>query len=98
MNDPIKKAYDIDSIRKDILERQQIINEYITTSHLDRDKAISKIQELRLIDENVAAVTAVKLAQFSVPFSQAPNENIVSELKMQIDILSAELAKELSEQ
>ena len=98
MNDPIKKAYDIDSIRKDILERQQIINEYITTSHLDRDKAISKIQELRVIDENVAAVTAVKLAQFSVPFSQASNENIVSELKMQIDILSAELAKELSEQ
>ena len=70
----------------------------ITTSHLDRDKAIFKIQELRVIDENVAAVTAVKLAQFSVPFSQAPNENIVSELKMQIDILSAELAKELSEQ
>ncbi|MGN0591765.1 MAG: hypothetical protein ACI4JQ_00780 [Ruminococcus sp.] len=98
MNDPIKKAYDIDSIRKDINERQQIINDYMNTRHLDRDKAISKIQELRITNENVAAVTAVKLAQYSVPFSQVPDENIIAELKMQVDILSAELAKELSEQ
>lgn len=35
MNDPIKKAYDIDSTRKEINERQQIINEYINTRHLD---------------------------------------------------------------
>ncbi len=98
MNDPIKKAYDIDSTRKEINERQQIINEYINTRHLDRYKAISKIMELRGKDAKVAAVTNIKLAQFSVPFSQAPDENIVAELKMQMDILSAELAKELSEQ
>lgn len=54
--------------------------------------------ELRGKDVKVAAVTDIKLAQFSVPFSQAPDENIVSELKMQMDILTAELAKELSEQ
>ena len=98
MNDPIKKAYDIDSTRKEINERQQIINEYINTRHLDRYKAISKIMELRGKDAKVAAVTNIKLAQFSVPFSQAPDENIVAELKMQMDILSAEMAKELSEQ
>lgn len=98
MNDPIKKAYDIDSTRKEINERQQIINEYINTRHLDRYKAISKIMELRGKDAKVAAVANIKLAQFSVPFSQAPDENIVAELKMQMDILSAELAKELSEQ
>lgn len=98
MNDPIKKAYDIASIRKDIAERQEMINTYNNTRYLDRDKAISKIKELRATDENVSAVTAVKLAQYSVPFSQVPDENIVAELKMQMDILSAELAKELSEQ
>ena len=70
----------------------------MNTRHLDRDKAISKIMELRGKDAKVAAVTDIKLAQFSVPFSQAPDENIVAELKMQMDILSAELAKELSEQ
>ena len=98
MSDPIKKAYDIASIRKDIQERQQMINEYQMTRRLDRNKAISKIQELRITNENVAAVTAVKLSQYSVPFSQVSDENIVAELKMQMDILSAELAKELSEQ
>lgn len=87
MNDPIKKAYDIDSIRKDIQERQQMINEYLMTRRLDRDKAISKIQDLRITNENVAAVTAVKLAQYSVPFSQVTDENIIAELKMQMDIL-----------
>lgn len=97
MNDPIKKAYDIDSIKKDIAERQEMINTYNNTRYLDRDKAISKIMELRGKDAKVAAVTDIKLAQFSVPFSQAPDENIVAELKMQMDILSAELAKELSE-
>lgn len=98
MNDPIKKAYDIASIRKDIQERQQMINEYQMARRLDRDKAISKIQELRITNENVAVITAVKLAQYSVPFSQVTDENIIAELKMQMDILSAELAKELSEQ
>ena len=97
MNDPNKKAYDIASISKDIQERQEMINEYQMTKRLDRDKAISKIQELRITNENVAIVTSIKLAQYSVPFSEVPNENIVAELKMQMDILSAELAKELSE-
>jgi hypothetical protein rflaF_02443 len=98
MNDPIQKVYDIASIKKDIQERQQMINEYQMTRRLDRDKAILKIQELRITNENIAAVTAVKLAQYSVPFSQVSDENIVAELKMQMDILTAELAKELSEQ
>ena len=98
MNDPNKKAYDIASIMKDIQERQEMINEYQMTRRLDRDKAISKIQELRITNENVATVTSIKLAQYSVPFSEVPNENIVAELKMQMNILSAELAKELSEQ
>lgn len=98
MNDPIKRAYDIDSIRKDINERTEMINTYLTTRRLDRNKAISKIKELRKIDENVATVTAVKLAQYSVPFSEVPNENIVAELEMQVDILTAELIKKTTEQ
>ncbi len=98
MNDQIKKVYDIDSIREDIDERIEMINTYLTTRHLDRDKAILKIKELRKTDENVATVTAVKLAQYSVPFSEVPNENIVAELKMQVDILTAELLKKTTEQ
>ena len=98
MNDPIKKAYDIDSIKKDIDERQEMIDTYNNTRYLDRDKAISKIKELRATDANIAAVTAVKLAKYSVPFSQVPDENIVAELQMQVGILKAELPKEITNQ
>lgn len=98
MVDPIKKAYEIASIEKDINERNEIINTYFSTGYLDRDTAISKIVKLRDTDEKVAAVTNVKLAQYSVPFSEVPNENIVAELKMQVDILTAELLKKTTEQ
>lgn len=97
MNNTIKKAHDIDSIKKHINERQQIINEYIKTRKLDREVAISKIIELRKTDENVAMVTTAKLLQDSIPFFQATDEKIVEELKMQVDILYGELTKKLFE-
>lgn len=98
MDNPIKKAYDIASIEKDINERQQIIDTYISTGYLDRNEAVSKIKNLRESDKTVATVTAVKLTQYSVPFSEVPDENIVAELQMQVDILMAELAKKTADQ
>lgn len=97
ISNPIEKALELASIRKDISERQEIVDKYYNTRHLDRDKAISKIRGLRITNENIAAVTAAKIAQCSVPFSQMPNENIVGELKMQVDILVAELIKNADE-
>lgn len=95
MNDPIKKAYDIDSIRKDIQERQQIINDYMNTRHLDRDKAISKIMELRTINMEVLTVTLAN--QTSIPLSNAPDEMLLNDLQMQINMLNAELLKKTQE-
>ncbi len=65
---------------------------------VDYDKSISKIMKIRATNESVATVTAKKRAQYSIPFSQVPDENIVAELKMQVDILKAEFAKEIVEQ
>lgn len=96
MNDPIKKAYDIDSIRKDIQERQQMINEYKMTRRLDRDKAISKIMELRTTNMEVLTVTLAN--QTSIPLSNAPNEMLLNDLQMQINMLNAELLKKMQEQ
>lgn len=95
MNDPIKKAYDIDSIRKDIQERQQIINDYMNTRHLDRDKAISKIMELRTTNMEVLTVTLAN--QTSIPLSNAPDEMLLNDLQMQINMLNAELLKKTQE-
>lgn len=78
MNAPIKKAYDIDSIRKDIHERQQMINEYQMTRHLDRDKAISKIMELRTTNMEVLTVTLAN--QTSIPLPNALDEMLLNDL------------------
>ena len=95
MNDPIKKAYDIESIRKDIQERQQMINEYKTTRRLDRNKAISKIMELRTNNMEVLTVTLAN--QTSIPLSNAPDEMLLNDLQMQINMLTAELLKKTQE-
>lgn len=39
---------DINSLIKDIVEREKIISDYKKYGILDRDKAINKIQELRI--------------------------------------------------
>lgn len=96
MNDPIKKAYDIASIRKDIAERQQIITDYQMTRRLDRDKAINKIMELRTTNIDVLTVTIAN--QSSIPLSNAPDEMLLNDLQMQINMLKAELLKKAKEQ
>ena len=91
MNDSIQKKYDKATLLKDIEERKRIIHEYQLTGRLDREKAIEKIKELRLTDEDVAKVTTTRLAVSSTPFSQASDNGIVAELQMQVDILSAKV-------
>lgn len=97
MSNPIKDTFDIELLSKDIAERENIIQYYRVTRHLDRNDAIKKIQELRINDGDVAAVTSAKLTAFSIPFSQSTNEQIVAELAMQRDILQAKLIKKQME-
>ena len=96
MSDPIKKAYDIASIEKDIAERQQIITNYQMTRRVDRDKAINKIMELRTTNIDVLTVTIAN--QSSIPLSNAPDEMLLNDLQMQINMLKAELLKKAKEQ
>jgi hypothetical protein len=98
MSNPKKGIFDIESLTKDIEEREKIIRSYRKTGHLDRKDAIKKIQELRINDEDVATVTSVKLAVFSVPFNQSTNDQIVTELTMQRDILQTKLIKKQMEE
>lgn len=93
MSDPNKDAFDKASLSKGIAERDKIINVYRAYGILDQNDAIHKIQELRLSDKEVAEATAAQLAVSSVPFSIATNDQLVSELIMQRDILQAKLLK-----
>lgn len=80
-----------ESLIKDITEREKIISDYKKYGILDRDKAINKIQELRIKDKEVEEITVAKLATFSIPFSMSTDEQIVAELDMQKEILTAKL-------
>lgn len=64
---------------------------YQKTGFIDREKAVEKIVELRGKDKDVAEVTVVKLTMSSVPFSQVSDQSIISELKMQCEILESKL-------
>lgn len=91
MSNWAERIVDRASILKDISDRTLIIRNYERTGHLDRDEAISKIQKLRLTDKDVAKITTAKLAVSATPFSQTPDQAIVAELQMQIEILTAKL-------
>lgn len=98
MSNPIKDAFDKASLIKNIDERDSIISDYQRYGLLDRDDAIKKIQELRISDEDIAAVTTVNLSISSIPFSQSTNDQIVGELAMQRHILQAKLIKKQVEE
>ncbi len=91
MDNQIQNAYDVSSMTKDIADRMQIIQNYRLIGFLDRDNAIKKITELRLTDYEVAKATTAALAVKSVPFSLASDQDIIGELQIQIDILTAKL-------
>lgn len=93
MDNRFKETYDRASMLKDISDREQMINIFRRTGYLDRDKAIQKIQELRLSDTDVAAATTARLAISSTPFSQVSDQGIIAELQMQLEILSAKTLK-----
>ena len=86
-------TYDKISNLKHINERNQIIQRYQLTGYLNREEAISKILELRSKDKEVLSVTEARLKVSSTPFSEATDQAIIAELKMQVDILTAKLQR-----
>lgn len=83
---------DINFLIKDIVEREKIISDYKKYGILDRDKAINKIQELRIKDKEVEKVTTANLTISSIPFYMSSDELIVAEFDMQKKILEAKLS------
>ena len=55
-------------------------------------RTMRKIQELRISNSDVARVTVTRLATNGTPFEVASNDQIVGELRIQMDVLMNELA------
>lgn len=71
---------------------KKIIDRFYMYGILERAEAIRKIQELRIANSDVARVTIIGLAKNGIPFEVASNNQIVDELRMQMDVLMNELA------
>lgn len=63
MGNLIKKEYDKLSIKKDIVERQNIIRQFQITGFLDRNDAIKRIESIQGTDAELALATIEKQAQ-----------------------------------
>ncbi len=83
--------YDKINTINDIADRQRMIQDYQRTGHLDRDKAIEKIRELRATNKTVAEVTATKMLISCIPFDRASDQDLIAELQMQIAVLSQKI-------
>ena len=91
MNPSTDYRNDINSLIKDIAEREKIIFDYKKYRILNKDKAINKIQELRVKDKEVEKITTVNLAISSIPFYMSSDKQIIAELDIQKKILEAKL-------
>lgn len=87
-----KQRFDYIKMNKDLSDRQQIIDEFNRTRYLDRSKAISLIQSLRLEDADVmAATTAAHLASGTTTWDRATNEQVIGELILQVNVVQAKI-------
>lgn len=98
MDNSIINELDKISLIEDIDDRNKIIEHYKQFGILDRNDAINKIRELRVTNSDVAKATTIALFNGGTPFDYCSNDQIVSELIMQRDILQNELIKKQLEE
>ena len=91
MSNPVYEEMDTVSLVQDISERQNIIEKYRKTGELDRKDSITMILKLRGTDREVLLATSARLALSAIPFEHCSDEQIIAELKMQVEILAGKL-------
>lgn len=98
MSNPIKREYDKLSLTKDIVERENIVNQFQTTGFLDRNDAIEKITSIQITDPELALATKARQAlNGRVDLYKVDNNLIIANMQFQIDFLKTKLAKLESE-
>ena len=81
------------SIEHSIEERRSIIDKYLATGYLDRNEAIAKVMELRAEDSLVfeTEMAGMVASDSVIPLARATDEQIVNQLRLQMDIMMLEL-------
>lgn len=82
------KASENVSLWKDIREIDDVLNQYRQIGFIDREKAISKIRELRVTNKDIGKAAAAALPFNSIPFSYASSDQLACELNAYKAILT----------
>ena len=82
------KAFENLSILKDIREIDDLLNGYCQIGYIDREKAISKIRELRITNSDIRKAATETLPSNIIPFSQANDSQLAGELNAYRTILA----------
>ena len=91
------KASENLSLSKDIQDIDAILDQYHRFGSIDREKAIDKIKELRMKNEDVWKAATAALPFGSTPFSVASNEQIAGELSAYKTILKGNRLRNILE-
>lgn len=94
MGNPIYNNFEKMKISREIAERKNIILHYNRTGNLDRETAKNLIRNLKETDIDVKAASSLKEMQCgTIDLNIAPNDTIIFNLQLQIDVLEAKFVK-----
>ena len=91
------KALENLSLLKDIRDIDDMLNQYCQSGFIDRERAISKIRELRITNKDIGKATATTLPFNFVPFSAASNDQLAGELNAYKAILEENYLRNMQE-
>ena len=92
------KAFENLSILKDIREIDDLLNGYCQIGYIDREKAISKIRELRTTNSDIRKAATETLPSNIIPFSQANDSQLAGELNAYRTILAENYLRNTQEE
>lgn len=82
---------------KDIQTIDDLLNRYHQCGRIDRERAISKIIELRMTNSDIRAVTETMLPSNAIPFCQASSAQLADELNLYRGILYGNYLRNINE-
>ena len=91
------KALENLSLLKDIQDIDDMLNQYCHNGLINREKAISKIRELRITHKDIGKAAATAFPFNFVPFSEASDDQLAGELNAYKAILKGNYLRNMQE-
>ena len=91
------KAFENLSLLKDIQDIDDMLNQYFQNGSLDRKKAIAKIRDLRITNEDIGKAEIAAVPYNFIPFNEARNDQLASVLNAYKAILSENYLRNMQE-